>query len=85
MRAGEGLWIVPCEAIHTFRMKFLIDAVFIDRAHRVRKIYAGLRPWRIAACLSADSVLELPAGVSSDSGTTVGDQLEFVSNEQARA
>lgn len=82
--SGEALWIVPCEAIHTFRMKFSIDAVFIDRAHRVRKICRGLAPWRVAGCVRAESVLELPAGAASQTGTTVGDQLEFVSNGQAR-
>ena len=83
LRSGEGLWIVPCEAIHTFRMKFSIDAVFIDRAHRVRKICAGLSPWRVAGCLTAKSVLELPAGVALDSGTVIGHELEFVSNKEA--
>src|ERR1039457_3053019 len=24
---GEGLWIVPCEAVHTFGMRFPIDLV----------------------------------------------------------
>src|SRR5665213_2747277 len=28
---GEGLWIVPCEAVHTFRMKFPIDLVYLSR------------------------------------------------------
>jgi hypothetical protein len=65
-------------------MKFPIDAVFIDRAHRVRKICPGLAPWRVAGCVRAESVLELPAGAAFQSGTTVGDQLEFVSNRQVR-
>jgi len=26
---GEGLWIAPCEAIHTFGMRFPIDVVFL--------------------------------------------------------
>src|SRR6476619_5999658 len=82
--SGEGLWIIPCEAIHTFRMKFSIDAGFVDRAHRVRKICPGLAPWRVAGCIWAKSVLELPPGVISGSATTVGDQLEFISNGQAR-
>jgi uncharacterized membrane protein (UPF0127 family) len=80
MGRGEGLWIVPCEAIHTFRMKFSIDAVFVDRGHRVRKICPRLSPWRVAGCLRADSVLERPAGVLSDSATAVGHHLEFVAN-----
>ena len=77
---GDGLWITPCEAIHTFCMKFSIDAVFVDRRRQIRKIYSELAPWRIAGCLRADSVLELPAGSVSKSRTSVGDQLEFLAN-----
>jgi hypothetical protein len=32
---GEGLWIVPCEGIHTFAMKFPIDVVFLNRQHKI--------------------------------------------------
>ena len=35
---GEGLWIVPCEAVHTFGMQFSIDLVYLDREYRIRKI-----------------------------------------------
>ena len=28
---GEGLWIVPCEGVHTFFMKFAIDLVYIEK------------------------------------------------------
>lgn len=37
LNEGEGLWIVPCEAVHTFRMKFALDLVFVDRKLRVKK------------------------------------------------
>ena len=29
--AGEGLWIVPCESVHTVGMRFPIDLVYLDR------------------------------------------------------
>jgi uncharacterized protein len=74
---GQGLWIVPCGAIHTFFMKFAIDVVYIDRKKRVRKIRTNVVPWRLSACLIAHSVLELPAGTVARSGTQRGDQLEF--------
>jgi uncharacterized membrane protein (UPF0127 family) len=35
---GEGLWIVPCESVHTFFMKFAIDLIYLDRDHKVRKV-----------------------------------------------
>ena len=35
---GEGMWIVPCEAVHTFFMQFPIDLVYLDRKLRIKKI-----------------------------------------------
>ena|ERR1700752_2478474 len=74
---GEGLWIVPCESVHTFFMKFPIDLVYIDRNKKVKKVRSAVGPWRLSACLSAHSIIELPAGVVHDTRTAPGDQLEF--------
>ncbi len=72
---GEGLWIVPCESVHTFFMKFPIDLVYLDKRRKVRKLRHAVPPWRLSACLTAHSILELPAGTLAQSGTTVGDEL----------
>ena len=72
---GQGLWIVPCESVHSFFMKFPIDLVYLDRKHKVRKIRHNMAPWRMSICLSAHSILELPAGVLAATGTQAGDQL----------
>jgi len=77
LRPGDGLWIAPCEAIHTLGMKWPIDVIFLDKNYRVRKVAADLLPWRIAICWTAASVLELPAGVLLRSGTQIGDTLAF--------
>ena len=74
---GHGLWLVPCEGIHTFFMKFAIDLVYIDRKKQVRKVVRGVTPWRLSVCISAHSVIELPAGSAEKSLTQTGDQLEF--------
>jgi uncharacterized membrane protein (UPF0127 family) len=76
--AGGGLWIVPCGSVHTFFMKFAIDLVYINRRKKVKKIRSSVGPWRISACLSAYSILELPVGTIHSTGTQRGDQLEFV-------
>lgn len=73
--AGEGLWIVPCEAVHTFWMRFPLDLIYLDRRHRVVKTRSGVPPWRLSACLRAHSVLELPAGTISKTQTMRGDHL----------
>ena len=74
---GEGLWIVPCESVHTFGMRFAIDLVYVDRKLRVRKVRSGVPPWRLSACLSAHSVIELASGAARASRTEPGDTLEF--------
>lgn len=79
---GHALWIVPCESIHTFGMKFPIDVIYLDRNHRVSKVRLAMVPWRMSMCLVADSVLELPAGVISKTSTQPGDLLEMISSQE---
>lgn len=76
LEPGEGLWIVPCESVHTFFMKFPIDLVYLDKRRKVKKIRHAVPAWRLSACLSAHSVLELPAGTLEQTRTAVGDELE---------
>jgi uncharacterized membrane protein (UPF0127 family) len=40
-------------------------------------VLTGMVPWRASACLTAHSVLELPAGTIARTGTQAGDQLEI--------
>jgi len=75
--SGEGLWILPCESVHTFFMRFPIDLVYLDRKNRIRKLRSAVGAWRISACLSAHSVIELPAGTICNTQTQRGDLLEF--------
>jgi uncharacterized protein len=84
LEPGEGLWIKPCEAVHTFGMRFAIDLVYLDRAYRVRKVRSAVRPWRMSACLSAHSVLELPAGTIEATHTQPGDRVEFLTESPFR-
>ena len=77
LEPGEGLWISPCESVHTFFMKFAIDLVYLDKHKKVRKVRHAVPPWRLSACLMAHSVLELPAGIAASTGTQAGDQLVF--------
>jgi uncharacterized membrane protein (UPF0127 family) len=80
LEEGAGLWIVPCESIHTFFMKFAIDVIYIDRKRRVRSAVRTVAPWRFSMCLSAHSVLELPPGTIDRTDTRKGDQLVLESH-----
>jgi uncharacterized membrane protein (UPF0127 family) len=81
---GEGLWIVPCEAVHTFGMQFPIDLVYVNRKHRILKTRSHVRPGRLSACLNAQSVIELPSGTVRDTRTMPGDILAFLSTPSAQ-
>ena len=75
LRSGEGLLLRPASAIHTFFMRFPIDAVFLDRDWRVVGIAGEVAPWRTAGRKGAKAVLELPAGESARRGLRPGDLL----------
>ena len=75
LEPGDGLWILPCESVHTFFMKFPIDLVYLDKKRKVKKVRHAVPAWRLSMCLSAHSILELPAGTVAQTGTAVGDQL----------
>ena len=79
---GEGLWIYPSQAIHTFWMRFSIDVAFLDRQRRVKRVYYRMPPFRLTRLLwDARSVFEVAAGVLASSGTQTGDELEFQPSE----
>jgi uncharacterized protein len=74
--AGAGLWIKPCNSIHTFGMKFPIDALFLDREKRVVGVAETLRPNRISRIYpGASSVIELPAGTIAAAESCVGNEV----------
>ena len=74
---GEGLWIVPCEGVHSFLMKFAIDVVFINKKRVVTKVRTNMMKNRIAVSFRAHSTIELPVGTIEKTRTAAGDQLEL--------
>ena len=79
MPAGQALVIAPCNAIHTWFMRFAIDVVFVAKSGEVVKCYRALRPWRMAiAWRGAFATIELAAGTLGVSETVKGDFVEIV-------
>ena len=75
---GEGLWISPCNSIHSFGMRFEFDAVFLGPGEKVVGRYERFRRNRISRVFwNARGVLELPAGTIERTGTEVGDEIRF--------
>jgi uncharacterized membrane protein (UPF0127 family) len=78
MPENYGLWITPCQSIHTFFMRFPIDVIFLSPDLHVVKIFPSIEPFRLSSWVhSAQSALELASGTIANSGTQVGDQVEF--------
>ena len=44
---GTGMLITQCNCIHTFFMRFPIDATFLDAQNRVVRVVRDIRPWRL--------------------------------------
>ena len=76
---GEALRIEPCTSIHTFFMKFPIDAAFLARDGTVLRAIPDLRPWRATRIYpKAAMVVELPAGTLRRTDTREGDALQWL-------
>lgn len=71
----EGLLLHPSPSIHTWFMRFPIDAVFLDAQLRVLGIASDVAPWHVAGRRGARAVLELAAGEAVrrdlETGTTL--------------
>lgn len=77
----HGLWLTPCNSVHTAFMAYPIDVVFLDRSLVILRIAAALAPWRSALGLRARSTLELPAGASAACELAVGQRLRWQAHD----
>lgn len=75
LAAGQGMLIEPCNSIHTFFMKFSIDAVFLGKDHRVLAIHANMPPQRFVRVGKSVAVLELMAGQVEQLHLVKGDNV----------
>jgi uncharacterized protein len=74
----SGLWIRPCNSVHTIGMRYPIDVVFLRRDGHIAKIVEAMPPWRASACRQARSTLELRAGLARRLQLAPGRALAFV-------
>jgi uncharacterized membrane protein (UPF0127 family) len=71
----EALVIAPCNAVHTFFMRFAIDILFVDRDGHVRRTVENVGPWRVTGSLRAFATIECAAGTLSRTATRRGHRL----------
>jgi uncharacterized membrane protein (UPF0127 family) len=77
MPDGQALIIAPCNAVHTWFMRFPIDLLFVKKTGEIIKRCDSVRAWRMAVGWRAYAVVEL-AGGSLDAATARGDVIEIV-------
>lgn len=75
---GEGILLVPCNAVHTFGMTFELDVLFLGAdgvvLHLISEMGPGRRSPRVPGCRY---VLEVPPGTIQQTGTSVGDSFTW--------
>lgn len=75
---GQALIIKPCNAIHTFFMRFPIDVLFVGSNNQVLSAISSLKPSRLTPIyFQASYVVELPSGTLQNSAATQGDLLSY--------
>ena len=73
---GRALYISRCGSLHTFLMRFNMDAIFLDDEYTVVKIVREITPFRLVfGGVGARSVVEVMSGWLSDDRIKVGDQI----------
>ena len=78
---GEGLIIRPCNSIHTYRMKFAIDVLYVDKKNTVLKVVDSIKPDRLGPLiLKSAYVVEASAGAFR-CRVKEGDRVHIVPNE----
>lgn len=65
LNGDTGLWIEPCNGIHTFLMRFPIDVLFLDAKGVALRVVEALPPNRICGFVrGARVVVEMAAGTA---------------------
>lgn len=72
---GTGLLLAPCNSIHTFFMRYPIDAVFLNQQGFITRLARSLKPWRLCGSRRSCMVLETRDGVIEEASLQVGEQL----------
>lgn len=84
LSADEGIYLIPCEWLHTFGMRFAIDVAFISASGLILAVYHGLKPNRLSKIvLRAKGALELSEGTLRVTKTEIGDAVEFLNSSMS--
>ncbi|MCU7371797.1 DUF192 domain-containing protein [Paucibacter sp. O1-1] len=64
-RLGDacGLWLAPCNVVHTLGLWHAVDVVFLEADGTIARVAKRVPPWRFVSCSRASSALRLRAGM----------------------
>ncbi|HBT20657.1 MAG TPA: DUF192 domain-containing protein [Peptococcaceae bacterium] len=83
LKENRGLWIEPCNAVHTFFMSYDIDVIFLSENCEVLHIIESMKPWKISKIVpESKAVLELPAGTAKRIPINIGDRFRLLSEDE---
>ena len=75
LSADAGMWLEPCNSIHTFGMQFTIDVLFLDASGALLRAVPRVRPWRVCRPVRrARVVVEIPEGAIAARNIQVGNR-----------
>jgi len=79
LKNGEGLLIENCRSIHTFGMRYRIDAVYLNGDNMVLAIFQDIKPFRVTPLIkNASKVLEVRSKTIKHASLKVNDLVLFV-------
>jgi hypothetical protein len=79
LATGDGLYLTPCEWLHTFGMRFCIDVAFLSSSGQVLAVCHNLKPNRLSPFVwLASGALELKAGSLRSTNTEGGDAVQLL-------
>lgn len=78
IKDNEALLITKCNSIHTFFMRFNMDAVFVNNSMVVKKAVKDIKPCRVSSEWSASAVLEFMSKGNEKTAVSEGDLIKIV-------
>ncbi len=79
---SEAIFFPHCNSIHTFFMRFPIDAIFIDNKYRVQKIIESVKPWKVIfPQKNVFGVIETKSLTAKNAGIKTGKEIKFLEYE----
>ncbi len=79
---NDGLFLTPCQSVHTCFMNMPIDVLFLGEDNQIVYVIEQMRPWAFSRYVKrAKTVLECYSGTFAQSHLKIGDKLNICCHE----